>query len=192
MHINKRSISKYISRLENWTTFYLKNPSDERWDWAWPTHTHKGYQMPWSLWQWRWSLFLIESLYNIQCQSMSSDSVVFIYFVHQTDSLRTSCHLMAMHYPAGLQVAKYTLLLFVWPAFLILALSPSMEWSVILLWEGSKKSRWAKSHLAAIIRLGYIQLLAVWFLFEHWWWHCSRTPPVSSSSDLCSGYAGKG
>lgn len=32
----------------------------------------------------------------------------------------------------------------------------------------------------------------VWFLFEHWWWHGSRSPPVSSSTDLCGGHAGKG
>lgn len=33
---------------------------------------------------------------------------------------------------------------------------------------------------------------AVWFLSEYWWWHRSRSPPVPSSSDLCSQHAAKG
>lgn len=120
-------------------------------------------------------------------------SVDFIYIVHQTESLRTSWDLTAISYPAGPQVAKYTLLLFVWPACSISAFSPSKEWPLILLWEGSMEPRRGKRHLAGIIHLGEIQFLApetdclvsVWALMMtrfqvstcvllHWsvWWSC--------------------
>ena len=99
-------------------------------------------------------VILMKGLYNFLCSSRSSASVVFIYFVHQTESLRTPCHLMAISSPAGPQVAKYTLLLFVWPACSILAFSPSAEQPLILLWEGSMESRRAKRHLAGISHLG--------------------------------------
>lgn len=67
---------------------------------------------------------------------------------------------MTISYPAGPQVAKYTLLLFVCSARSILAFSPSTKWPLILLWEGSMESRRGKRHLAGIISLGWIQLLA--------------------------------
>lgn len=66
---------------------------------------------------------------------------------------------MAISSPAGPQVAKYTLLLFVWPACSILALSPSAEQPLILLWEERMESRRAKRHLAGISHPGWIQLM---------------------------------
>lgn len=118
------------------------------------TRDLSSHRCPEVLWQNHSLVFLIESPYNFPCSSRSSASVVFIYFAHQTESLRTRCHLMAVSSPAGPQVAKYTLLLFVWPACSILARSPSAEWPLILLWEGSMKSRRAKRHLAGISHLG--------------------------------------
>lgn len=60
------------------------------------------------------------------CGSRSGASVVFIYFV-RAESPRTSCLLANVSHPAGPQVAKYTLLLFVRSARSILAFSPSAK-----------------------------------------------------------------
>lgn len=61
------------------------------------------------------------------CGSGSGASVVFIYFVHRAESPRTSCLLATVSHPAGPQVAKYTVSLFVRFARSILASSPSVK-----------------------------------------------------------------
>lgn len=138
-------------------------------------------------------------LHDFVWDSRSNASAVFIHFVHLTKSLRTQCHLMAISSPAGPQVAKYTLLLFVWPACSILAFSPFAQRPLILLWEGSMESRRLREKKGIWLAFPTLAKPSSWcrgqtvsFPFEHWWWHCSRSPPVSSSSDQCGGHAGKG
>lgn len=76
-------------------------------------------------------VILIKSLHNFLC-GRSTASVVFIYLAHHTKSLRTPCHLIAISSPAGTQVAKYAVLLFVWSGCSILGVTPSTERSPIL------------------------------------------------------------
>lgn len=125
--------------------------------------------------------------------SGSAASVVFIFLAFQVGSLRTSSHLMVISCPAGPQVAKNILPLFAQAACSILALPPP-------LWCGYERGPWNQEEQKAIWQApptpgkssSWRLRQAVWVLLEYWWWHCSRSPPVSSSSDLCSEHAGKG
>lgn len=78
---------------------------------------------------------------------------------------------------------------------LILASHLCMERSLILLFGRIRESRRAKSHLAGITTpaesSSWCLRQAVCLLLEYWW-HRSRSPPMFSSSDLCSVHAGKG
>lgn len=121
------------------------------------TQSHRRLE---ALWQEHWTAFPMERLCHFLRGSRSAASVVFIYLAFHAGSLRTSCHPMVISSPAGPQVAKLTLPLFARPACSILALPPSVEGTLILLWERTTESRGAKSHLAGVTHPGYIQLLA--------------------------------
>lgn len=73
------------------------------------------------------------------CGSRSGASVVFSYFVHRAESPRTLCLLATVSHPAGPQVAKYTLFLFVWFARSILALSPSAKQIPYIVMRGEQQ-----------------------------------------------------
>lgn len=134
------------------------------------------------------------------CRSLpgsgSAASVVFIYSAFQAGSLRTSCRLMVISCPAVPQVPENTLPFFAQPACSILALPPPVEVSLICYERGpwnqeEQKAIWQVSPTPGKSSSWRLRQ-AVWVLLEYWWWHCSRSPPVSSSSDLCSEHAGKG
>lgn len=131
------------------------------------------------------------------CGSRSGASVVFIYFVHRAESPRTSCLLATVSHPAGPQVAKYTLFLFVWfDRRSILAFSPPAKQISDLVMRGERRinERERDIWLALFSLAGsgsWRPRQNVWVLSECGRWHRSRPPPVSSSSDLPGGHAGK-
>lgn len=101
--------------------------------------------------------------------------------------------LLVISSPAGPQVAKNILPLFAQPACSILAVPPPEEGSLIWLWENQEEQKaiWQASPTPGKSSSWRLRQ-AVGVLLEYWWCHCSRSPPVSSSSDLCSERAGRG
>lgn len=130
------------------------------------------------------------------CGSRSGASVVFIYFVHRAESPRTSCLLATISHPAGPQVAKYTLFLFVRFAHSILVFSPpAKQISDIVMrgeWWSNEREGDIWPALFSLAESGsWRPWQNVWVLSECGGCHCSRPPPVSSPSDLPGGHAGK-
>lgn len=132
----------------------------------------------------------------LPCGSRSSASVVFIYFVHRAESPRTSCLFVTVSHPAGPQVAKYTLFSFVRFSRSILAFSPpETQISDTVMrgeWQIKERERDIWPALFSLAESGsWRPRQNVWVLSECGRWHRSRPPPVSSSSDLPGGHAGK-
>lgn len=130
------------------------------------------------------------------CGSRSSATVVFIYYVYRAEARRTLCLLATVSSPAGPQVAKYTLFLFIRFARSILAFTPPAKQISDIVkrgeWRIKEKERdiWpALFNLAESVSWAPRQNVCV--LSECGRWHRSRSPPASSSSDLPGGHAGK-